>query len=267
MFNGIEYGRSAAGLPIMVTSSGSSRWGDKRAYRRDQSEIFGLELVLAGSAIFNQNNREYTIPPGGVFILRKGGTHWYRTGKDGFLVKRFLTFDGPVLDQIVQAVGLESYDVVKPEDTGVVRRCFKKINILLREKPRAFASSASRVAYELLIELGRSVSPQLPRPVRIALEFMQRHLDQSHDSLEIARVAGLSATHFNRVFRAHLGTSPKAYFNRRRMEWALHLLRSTSLSVKEIALEVGFDDPFYFSARFKHAYGASPRVMRDAPGY
>jgi AraC family transcriptional regulator, arabinose operon regulatory protein len=263
MSNGLEYSRDASALPIFVTTSGSGYWGPERFFQRHHSEITGLELAVAGDVAFTQNGREYMIRPGDVYLLRKGAQHLYKTGPSGYIVKRYLTLEGPVLDQVIQSVGLQSYDVVRPANIQAVRRCFKRINTLLDDKPPSFAISASASAFELLMELGRSVQPQLPAPVRLSLEFMQRNLNKNLESADFARAARLSVTHFNRQFRAHIGSSPKAYFNHRRMEWARHLLQSTSLSIKEIAVSVGFEDPFYFSARFKNAMGKSPRESRN----
>jgi AraC family transcriptional regulator of arabinose operon len=53
------------------------------------------------------------------------------------------------------------------------------------------------------------------------------------------------------------------YVEARRIERATQLLRVTSLSVKQIAEQVGFESPFYFSLRFKKATGISPSAYRD----
>jgi transcriptional regulator GlxA family with amidase domain len=49
-----------------------------------------------------------------------------------------------------------------------------------------------------------------------------------------------------------------------RLNRARQLLGWTSLSIKEIAAEVGYHDPFYFSARFRKHLGKSPRAFRAA---
>jgi len=62
-----------------------------------------------------------------------------------------------------------------------------------------------------------------------------------------------------------MGTTPQRFAERLRLDHARHLLERTNLSVSEVAAEVGFDDPFYFSRRFKRAFGKAPSVRGMAP--
>jgi AraC family transcriptional regulator of arabinose operon len=47
------------------------------------------------------------------------------------------------------------------------------------------------------------------------------------------------------------------------MQVASRLLRLTSLTIQEVAGEVGYDDPFYFSNRFRRYSGKSPSQFRE----
>ena len=79
---------------------------------------------------------------------------------------------------------------------------------------------------------------------------------------DYARVAGLSVSQFSHLFRRYYGTSPMAYLNELRMQRARELLDLTGRSVKEVAGEVGFEDPLYFSRAFKAITGQSPSAYR-----
>lgn len=94
------------------------------------------------------------------------------------------------------------------------------------------------------------------------LEHVDRTLTAPHPVAELAEVAHLSVSRFAHLFRTQLGMSPSAYVERQRMAEARLLLEHSSRSVAEIARAVGFDDPLYFSSRFKHVVGASPRQYR-----
>jgi len=61
-----------------------------------------------------------------------------------------------------------------------------------------------------------------------------------------------------------VGVSPLHYHERCRMQQAAKLLRVTNLKVGQIAEQLGFPDPFYFSTRFRHHLSASPRAFRSA---
>lgn len=78
----------------------------------------------------------------------------------------------------------------------------------------------------------------------------------------VARACGTSTEVFRKRFRALSGKSPALYRAELLMMEAVRLLSSTDLSVKEIAYQLGYCDPFHFSKRFKHYSGLSPSGFR-----
>jgi AraC-like DNA-binding protein len=79
---------------------------------------------------------------------------------------------------------------------------------------------------------------------------------------ELATTAGLSVPHFSLLFRRQTGYSPIEFIIRERIRKACRLLDSSQTSVAEIAAEIGFNDPYYFSRCFHRIMGASPRDYR-----
>lgn len=101
---------------------------------------------------------------------------------------------------------------------------------------------------------------------------VQRALDLIHEryaeALSVADLAGavrLSPSRFAHLFRQETGTSPVRYLEGVRLEQAQLLLLRTDLQVKQVAARVGFDDPYYFSTRFRRRCGAAPSVWRNRP--
>lgn len=84
---------------------------------------------------------------------------------------------------------------------------------------------------------------------------------------DIAKSAFLSRFHFSRVFRDATGVSPGRFLSAVRIYQAKRLLASTSLSVTEISLTVGYNSLGSFTNRFTESVGASPtrfrRMWRD----
>lgn len=107
------------------------------------------------------------------------------------------------------------------------------------------------------------------QPMRPALEqvidYLLANLNKPHPLKELARRGGLSVPHFSAVFRSHFGRSPMSYLVHLRMKEACRLMDSTTLSIKEIAPQVGYNDPLYFSRVFHRIMGFSPRTYRQAP--
>ncbi len=85
----------------------------------------------------------------------------------------------------------------------------------------------------------------------------------SLDSL--ADIACVSKTYLAHLFRTRLGISPLRFLHQVRIEAAKRLLGTSQLPVREVAAQVGFSDPLYFSRAFRQATGLSPRAYRQQP--
>jgi AraC-like DNA-binding protein len=101
--------------------------------------------------------------------------------------------------------------------------------------------------------------------VETSLAFLRSNLHRPLPLAEMASHAGLSESHFSRVFKAQTGHAPLDYFILLKMQHACALLGVTDMRVKEVAAAVGYADPYYFSRLFKQVIGVSPREYRSAP--
>ncbi len=98
--------------------------------------------------------------------------------------------------------------------------------------------------------------------VRDAAAFFMDHLD-STDSLEdVAARVGLSASHLIRLFKQEFGTSPIRWRDSIRLAKAREQLVKSDVPLARISKAVGWDDPFYFSRRFKQHFGLAPDHYR-----
>ncbi len=99
---------------------------------------------------------------------------------------------------------------------------------------------------------------QSRNPVDQSIFFMQKNLIKNIKIGDISNFVGLSESHLSKIFRNQTGTSPIDYFINLKMQEAIRLLTNKSLRVKEVAFNLGYNDPFYFSRLFKKHIGVSP---------
>jgi len=83
-----------------------------------------------------------------------------------------------------------------------------------------------------------------------------------HIHLGVAELAELSLFHFSRVFKQSTGMTPLQFVTRERMLLAQQLIRETSRSLIEIALEVGYTSPGHFAEVFRRTVGMTPSEFR-----
>lgn len=104
---------------------------------------------------------------------------------------------------------------------------------------------------------------ELDERVRKAADLLAGTLHEPFSLTKLAKECGLSVSRLAHLFREQMGASPQKYQEQLRLLWAGQLLRSSGLSVTEIAADLGYASPFYFSKRFKTIFGKSPSHYRS----
>jgi AraC family transcriptional regulator len=88
--------------------------------------------------------------------------------------------------------------------------------------------------------------------------FIESHLAENISLATLAELVGLSQSHFCRAFKRSVGKPPHRYQMERRIECAKALLANRSVSVTEIALQLGFSDSSSFASAFRKITGTTP---------
>ncbi|MFC4302604.1 helix-turn-helix domain-containing protein [Cohnella boryungensis] len=98
--------------------------------------------------------------------------------------------------------------------------------------------------------------------LKAVVAHIEKHCGLPLSVSELARVAGMSAGHFSRVFKTFMRKTPMEYVNQFRIRQAAYMLQNSDFSVAEVALEVGLSNFSYFSKTFKSVYGCTPSAYR-----
>ncbi|MDR2676206.1 MAG: AraC family transcriptional regulator [Opitutaceae bacterium] len=115
--------------------------------------------------------------------------------------------------------------------------------------------------------LQRSPSTRLRRTeerIVRSVRFLRENLHRKLTLEQLAREAGISVPHFCAMFKRQINCGPLEFFARLKMQRACELLVRTEHGIAEIAYGLGFEDPLYFSKRFRQYMGVSPMNYRRA---
>jgi AraC-like DNA-binding protein/CheY-like chemotaxis protein len=104
----------------------------------------------------------------------------------------------------------------------------------------------------------------LPERLQRVVDYIEHNLSAPLCLEEMAQRACMSKYHFCRLFKRHVGLSPKQYCVCRRVELARQLLCRPDQSVTLIAFRLGFNDLTEFTRQFKKFTGFTPRAFRDS---
>lgn len=126
------------------------------------------------------------------------------------------------------------------------------------EEEDVFRRAALRALHLCASRLNEAKSRKFRKEIHAVIDYMQENLNAR---LTLAMIAGevhLNESYLCRLFKQETGVSIFAYLNAERVKRAMELLKRPDAVVKEVAAEVGIDDPFYFNRLFKKLNGLSP---------
>lgn len=194
-------------------------------------------------------------------------------GKDGFEVSKLLKTDLrtshiPII--ILTAVGSieQKINGIKTGADEYVTKPF--VFEYLNERIKALIKNRKvlkdHYSHDLNIEVNTNASGNLDKKfVNDFTSTIERNLSNSNLSVnEIAHELGMSRIQVYRKVKAVLGFSVNDYLVSVRLKKAKHLLLNSEKSIAEIAFEVGFSSPAYFSTIFKSKFHKSPKDFKTS---
>jgi two-component system response regulator YesN len=174
-----------------------------------------------------------------------------------FLLRQYIVMD-------INSVVMDFLDKIGV-DSSLIFKHFGKIQLQASELTtisgtRRYLTELIKCAVQLRND---SVNKRYDRSVEKAQEYIREHYSSEAISLNsVSKFVNLSPTHFSTVFSQESGKTFTEFLTEVRMEKAKELLLCSPKRSYEIAYEVGYRDPHYFSYVFKKIIGCSPREFR-----
>ncbi len=127
-------------------------------------------------------------------------------------------------------------------------------------------SDLAMTALEEAILWGREAAsrhqqPSLDERVLKARQILADEFKEPFSLPALARRCGLSVSRLSHLFK-QTGETPQQFLEQQRISHARQLLRLTNLSIEQIAADCGYEDPFYFTKRFRRSQEMSPSAFR-----
>ena len=226
---------------------------------------FAIVYIFQGQGEFESKATGRTMLGGGTAIfLFPEVWHRYRPNKETGWSEYWATFQGDY------AKRLQKHEFLSPEaplhrlghHEKIVQH-FKAILEHLRFETIGFqqemaADVLAIIAAILSAAKSRGESSGNYELIRRAKTVIEEQTDGSLVIENLAAELGLSAGHFRQVFKQHTGLSPYQYHQQLKISRAKSLLRSSDLTIKQIAKILGFESVYSFSKLFKKKTAVSP---------
>jgi AraC-like DNA-binding protein/uncharacterized RmlC-like cupin family protein len=253
---------------LLVTDAGEF----PRAAEHGRSRVRGAHetiviLCTTGAGHLQLGDDEYDIAAGDAAIIPAYTPHKYWADSVDPWTIWWVHVAGSDAAELTAAVlGEQGHPIVATRDVySAVALVEQIVTALERDETTATLREASGAAWNLLAQLA---SDRLRGPagtadrIQIVQDYLRQHLDSHTSVSELARLAGLSTSHFSAMFKTATGMGVVEYVKRLRNARARELLISTEATVADIARSVGYPDAFYFSRQFHAINGTSPTEYR-----
>jgi AraC-like DNA-binding protein len=228
---------------------------------------FYLMYITEGALTFTLDGGDQTVGRGNAIIFPPRTKYKYSYQQTDTPISYFwMHFTGSYVSELLSRISLD--ELCTPMSIGIdnhiimhlqeMFNCFSENSGFLREE---LAPVAEQIL--LLIAIDRRKGTATRNLLSKSVEYIHGSFSSEISIESLARIENLSMSRYNTVFKEHFGIPPIKYIIKLRMANACRLLESTDMSIKQIGMLSGYDDPHFFSKQFKKYVGSSPLAYRQ----
>lgn len=228
-----------------------------------------LILCTRGRGWVDTGHGPQEVKAGEFFFIPAQHRHSYGTYADSFWSKYWVHFEGGMTAEIATQLE-EACDAPQPgPELAPSVALFEEMISILEAGPLQvnLARINCRLWHLLSLFLHREAPASRPDSGAAAIEsclhFLRSHLSQRLSLETMAAHAGLSASRFSALFRQRTGSSPLDFHIQLKMQEACRQLILGKGKIQDIAADLGYENPYYFSRLFRQVIGHSPRQYRE----
>lgn len=240
----------------------------KRAQGADQHILI---YCVDGKGTVTIKKETFAVQPGDCFILPRKLAHEYSADASDPWTIYWVHFLGSSAPGLVDTAvrewdGYKTFLPHAPERLEQFETIYQPLARGYRQENLVYSnmhfwSFLASCIYPGVNKPGKSI--QQHDAIDTAIDYMNNHLDKMLTLQQMAKSVNLSQSHFSFLFKNNTGFSPIEYFNHLKVQKACQYLLFTPLRIKEVAIQLGMEDPYYFSRMFTKVMGISPNQYRE----
>ena len=256
-------GFSESKTDLHVVSVGAERCGKEYKVERENFDFSVLELVAVGEGNLWMNQKKYPLSAGSFFYYSPGVSHRIESLDGLEMLKYFMVLDGVETAKFVPEILKNDVFFRQISDFADLVELFE---LILANAPISSPQTSpicSSLAQALILKaiekenLPANQTRSWTTYNRV-LQHIRKHYLRLKSVNQLAKETHLDPAYLSRVFKSFHKESPYAFLVRLKMGHAASLLLKSDTLVKDVAYELGFDNPCHFSRSFKKAFGVAP---------
>lgn len=235
--------------------------------KRNSYDSFLVMLITSGQCVVTYQGQTFPASAGNVVFLDCYQPHQYES--DTGWQALWIHFDGPMSRKYYEAVTGSFGNVMTPPDLPAVEHTLTRICNIFRDNATIIEAKLSSYITSILTELflcsrKKETEALTHQSLSETISYINEHFAEPLTLEDLAERAALSPFYFSRKFSQATGMTPHQYILATRINAARFLLKTSALSVKEIAFHCGFTSESSFCTTFRKWEHISPGAYRDA---
>ena len=224
-------------------------------------------IITEGSLIYRcDGGPEIEVGKGQLFVIPEGSSYSFHSAEKPYYRKLVLEVKGVVLKAIAESLSLDRSMLLEPEDcdslVGMIRQLGELLKLgRIEDVPVALGLTQTVLSSISMAACKEPKGQLLLERAKAKLEF---GFEQNIGIPELAAELGICQSLLGRRFKQEFGVSPREYRISRRIEAAKTLLENTSMTIKEIARQLGYANQLYFANDFRKRCGVQPSAYRKS---
>jgi len=245
-----------------------------------EHSFFEVCYVLEGKGTYIDDGRLYSVKENTLFLSRPGVLHHIKSDRGLFLL--YVGFELVESEstekwiKLIEEVKRCSKVVIDVKEDGTAPFIWRSLlNHAAKGEGDFFEEILTNLAHSLILSLintfvlplnyhyQKAVQKTSSLTLNLAKLYIKDNLANSIKLTDTATHLHLSSRHLSRLFKTELGVSYSEYVQNERIKRAVILLKTTDLSIRDIAQETGFPDVHYFTRVFTASMRSSPGRFRN----
>lgn len=239
--------------------------------KRQKNEHHFIFYCQSGQASLTYKQKEKTIKRGDIVIMSPSHDFEYKAKANSGHQTYWINFTGILADDFAERLLMKMDD--GNAHVGILNNIVADFDNLLALGQRGYTATNVIHAVHVLQQTLSFLALQLRLSafkgnsnfdLNAVETLMRNNLHQDLNLDTLAHYSQLSKFHFAKKFKELTDTSPIQHFINMKIQQACSRLDNSNDPIKQIAEELGYNDPYYFSRLFKKTVGMSPKQYRDS---
>jgi AraC family transcriptional regulator, arabinose operon regulatory protein len=223
-----------------------------------------IHYVYSGHGELHINKKVYQVHAGQFFLIYPKQTAYYKADDNDPWLYRWIEFDGSFSEKLMSVTGF-SHDnhVINDDDHGVGNALENIIDLGWSDFETIMIHFWSFIAALTKGKLLKNDENTAETYVSNAKNFIRSNVHKRVSVSEIAHFLNIDRSHLARIFKRICGISTQQFIISLKMEMASQLLKTSRMTIKEVANSVGYGNQMEFSKLFKKHFHMTPTQWRD----